>query len=79
MILSLLLEKMTTYLGRFPVPKTYLGNDRLKMEDSEDRLPQTIHQFGSQRSVQRSPVAHMKALNALSSLPDPKIWIRILR
>jgi len=24
-------------------------------------------------------VAHMKALNALSSLSDPKIWIRIVR
>ncbi len=27
-------------------------SDRLKMEDSEDRLPQTIHQFGSQRSTE---------------------------
>ena len=70
MILSLLLEKMTTYLGRFPVPKTYLGNDRLKMEDSEDRLPHS-----ALRGLQRSPVAHMKALNALFNFPDhtPKI------
>jgi len=27
-------------------------SDRLKIEDSEDRLPQTIHQFGSQRSTE---------------------------
>jgi hypothetical protein len=25
------------------------------------------------------PVAHIKALNALSNFPDHKIWIRILR
>ena len=31
------------------------------------------------RGLQRSPVAHIKALNALSNFLDPKTWIRILR
>jgi hypothetical protein len=35
-----------------PAIQHFKESDRLKMEDSEDRLPQTIHQFGSQRPTE---------------------------
>jgi hypothetical protein len=41
--LSVLSKDMDTY--------SHKETDRLPAEDPEDRMPQTIHQFGSQRSA----------------------------
>ena len=56
------------------IAKQYSGYG-LPLED----LIQQVRLSAVYRALQRPPVAHMKALNALSSLPDHEILIRILR